>query len=111
MVTGDDVACAEPHPERYLTAPGVPAREPVAVEDVDNGVKAAKAAAVTCVAVANAYTAGQDLSAADLVIDGYEHPAAAMTRTAWTRSTGWTWTRCASCSAGRRGRTVRGRAA
>jgi len=46
----------------------VAASEALAFEDSPNGVAAAKAAGLRCVAVPNAITAGLDLSAADLVL-------------------------------------------
>jgi beta-phosphoglucomutase-like phosphatase (HAD superfamily) len=47
----------------------VTAREAVAFEDSPNGIAAAKAAGLRCVAVPNPITAALDLSAADLPID------------------------------------------
>ena len=46
-------------------APG----EAVALEDSANGIAAAKAAGMRCVAIPNPMTAGLDLSAADLRLD------------------------------------------
>ena len=65
----DDVAEAKPAPELYLAVCaclGVAPAEAVALEDSANGVAAAKAAGMLCVAVPNPMTAGLDLSAADL---------------------------------------------
>ena len=45
------------------------ASEAVAIEDSPNGVAAAKAAGIVCVAVPNSVTAGLDLSRADLVVE------------------------------------------
>ncbi len=62
---------AKPAPDLYLDACGAlgvdPARA-LAVEDSPNGVAAAKAAGMDCVAVPHALTAGLDLGAADRVI-------------------------------------------
>jgi beta-phosphoglucomutase-like phosphatase (HAD superfamily) len=44
----------------------------VAIEDSPNGITAAKAAGLWCVAVPHAITRTLDLSAADLVIDTLE---------------------------------------
>jgi HAD superfamily hydrolase (TIGR01509 family) len=67
-----DASIAKPRPDLYLAALGalgVRAGEGVAIEDSPNGVAAAKAAGLLCVAVPNAVTRELDLSAADLVVD------------------------------------------
>ena len=70
VATGDDHA-AKPAPDTYLAALaglGVPAREAVAFEDSPNGVAAAKAAGLRCVAVPNPVTAALAFPGADLVV-------------------------------------------
>lgn len=65
----EDGIRAKPAPDIYLAsvaALGVAPAEAVAIEDSRNGIAAAKAAGLRCVAVPNALTAQQDLSAADL---------------------------------------------
>ena len=67
--TRGDVARTKPAPDLYLSAVGalhVAPAEAVAFEDSANGIAAAKAAGLLCVAVPNALTAGMDLSRADL---------------------------------------------
>jgi beta-phosphoglucomutase-like phosphatase (HAD superfamily) len=67
--TRDDVARTKPAPDLYLAAVealGVAPGEAVAFEDSANGIAAAKAAGLRCVAVPNALTAGMDLSGADV---------------------------------------------
>jgi HAD superfamily hydrolase (TIGR01509 family) len=67
--TCDDVARTKPAPDLYraaVEALGVAPSEAVAFEDSMNGIAAAKAAGLLCVAVPNALTAGMDLSQADL---------------------------------------------
>ena len=59
----------KPDPDLYLTALErleVSPREAIAFEDSSNGVQAAKAAGLFCVAVPNPLTADLDLSEADL---------------------------------------------
>ena len=57
---------------------GVPAAEGIAIEDSPNGVAAAKAAGLACVAVPNQVTRELDLGAADLVVESLgELPLAA----------------------------------
>jgi HAD superfamily hydrolase (TIGR01509 family) len=72
LATRDRVARSKPDPELYLLALselGVHAAEALAVEDSPNGVAAAKAAGLFCVAVPNPLTAGLALNAADVVLD------------------------------------------
>ncbi|GAB3197635.1 HAD family hydrolase [Nocardioides hungaricus] len=84
VVTGTEVPDLKPSPAVYLevlrqhgTAPeGV-----VAVEDSANGVRAAVAAGLVCVATYNTYTRDDDLSAATLVAPDAGDPAF----TAWFR--------------------------
>lgn len=67
-----DAERAKPRPTLYLEALdrlGVPAGEAAAFEDSPNGIAAAKAAAIFCVAVPNEVTGALDLSAADLVVE------------------------------------------
>ena len=69
VVCRDDVSNVKPDPELFLTAVGrlgtVPERA-VAIEDSLNGVTAAKAAGMFCVAVPNPMTADMPLEGADL---------------------------------------------
>lgn len=65
----DDVARTKPAPDLYLAAVealGVAPHEAVALEDSPNGIHAAKAAGLYCVAVPNALTRDLDLGQADL---------------------------------------------
>jgi HAD superfamily hydrolase (TIGR01509 family) len=65
---------AKPEPEVYrraLEAIGVDANDAIAFEDSPNGVAAAKAAGLYCIAVPNQMTDGLDLSAADLVVESF----------------------------------------
>ena len=68
----DDVKETKPDPELYLSVCaclGVDPARAVALEDSANGIAAAKAAGMACVAIPNPMTAGLDLSAADLRLD------------------------------------------
>lgn len=65
----DDVARTKPAPDLYLAAVealGVAPTEAVAFEDSPNGIAAAKAAGLRCVAIPNALTRGLDLRQADM---------------------------------------------
>jgi HAD superfamily hydrolase (TIGR01509 family) len=73
IVTADhDRERAKPRPTLYLEALdelGLRAEEAVAFEDSPNGVRAAKAARLVCVAVPNGVTAAYGLDEADLVVE------------------------------------------
>jgi HAD superfamily hydrolase (TIGR01509 family) len=67
----DDVNNAKPAPDLYLAVLeclNVSASEALAIEDSPNGVVAAKAAGMRCVAIPNSITASLDLSSADLIL-------------------------------------------
>jgi HAD superfamily hydrolase (TIGR01509 family) len=76
IVTADgDPERAKPRPTLYLEALeaiGVGAGEVIAFEDSPNGVRAAKAAGLFCVAIPNTATATLALDDADLVLDSLE---------------------------------------
>ena len=68
VVAFGDYERAKPAPDPYLAAlerNGLRAEECVAVEDSQRGLKAAKAAGLTCYAIPNVMTRGADFSAAD----------------------------------------------
>jgi HAD superfamily hydrolase (TIGR01509 family) len=76
VVTADLVTNIKPHPELYQLCAknlGVSPAECIVLEDSLNGVKAAKAAGMTCIAVPNRVTAGLDFSLADLVVESLAH--------------------------------------
>jgi HAD superfamily hydrolase (TIGR01509 family) len=69
VVTGEDVAAKKPAPDIFLSAATKLSLAPVecvVVEDAVNGVQAAKAAGMRCVAVAQTFPAAQ-LQSADVV--------------------------------------------
>jgi HAD superfamily hydrolase (TIGR01509 family) len=71
---GDTTRC-KPSPALYreaLELLGVEAEEAIAIEDSPNGVAAARAAGIFCVAVPNPVTSVLDLSNADLLVDTLE---------------------------------------
>jgi HAD superfamily hydrolase (TIGR01509 family) len=72
VATGDEVERTKPDPAVYLLALErlrVPASKAIALEDSPNGVRAAHAAGIACVAVPNDVTRHLDLSAADALLD------------------------------------------
>lgn len=74
VVTGDEVGARKPDPEAYVVAVqrlGLHAGAVVAVEDSAEGLESAVGAGLRCAVVVNGYTAGHDLSAAGLVLDGF----------------------------------------
>jgi HAD superfamily hydrolase (TIGR01509 family) len=71
---GDTTRC-KPSPALYREAIevlGVRADEAIAIEDSPNGVAAARAAGIFCVAVPNPVTRPLDLSEADLLVESFE---------------------------------------
>ncbi len=74
VVTGESTARKKPDPEAYLIALrrlGCSSEEALAIEDSENGVRAAKGAGLVCLAVRGAYSEEGDLSVADLVVDEF----------------------------------------
>ena len=71
---GDTERC-KPSPALYLEALDaldLDAEEAIAIEDSPNGITAARAAGLFCIAVPNEVTGGLDLSHADLLIESFE---------------------------------------
>jgi HAD superfamily hydrolase (TIGR01509 family) len=71
----EDVSRTKPDPELYLKALerlAVTPSEAIAFEDSANGIRAAKAAGIFCVAVPNPLTADMDLHQADLRLESLE---------------------------------------
>jgi HAD superfamily hydrolase (TIGR01509 family) len=71
IVCRDDVARSKPYPDSYnhlLDRLRVRPKEAIALEDSPNGIRAARAAGIFCVAVPNSLTARLDLGGADLVV-------------------------------------------
>ena len=72
ILAGDVVKQKKPSPEIYHLASerlGQKPDECVVIEDSRNGLLAAKGAGMRCVVTQNAYTAAEDFSQADLVLD------------------------------------------
>lgn len=75
VATRDHVAQAKPWPDVFLHAADRLGANPAScmvIEDSENGVAAAKAAGMFCVAVPNPITSSSDFSGADLVLDSLE---------------------------------------
>jgi HAD superfamily hydrolase (TIGR01509 family) len=72
VAANGDSARAKPRPDLYLEALellGLEPREGIAFEDSPNGIRAAKAAGLACVAVPNPITATMAFDEADLVLE------------------------------------------
>lgn len=72
VAANHDVARAKPRPDLYLEACGLIGVEPaeaIAFEDSPNGVRAARAAGIFCVAIPNDVTRDLGLEEADLLLD------------------------------------------
>jgi beta-phosphoglucomutase len=71
IISGDDIARSKPAPDVFLLAAKKLDADPadcIVIEDAYNGVTAAKAAGMTCIAYTGAEHNHDDLSAADLII-------------------------------------------
>lgn len=71
----DEIAPAKPHPALFLAvleATGVPPSMAVALEDSPNGITAAAAAGIFCVAVPNPVTKSLGLDRADLLLNSLD---------------------------------------
>ena len=74
VVTSEDVSRGKPDPEPYLVTLkklGLPASQCLVIEDSENGVKSAKAAAIKCIAISNTEIPDK-LQLADAIIKSYE---------------------------------------
>jgi HAD superfamily hydrolase (TIGR01509 family) len=72
IMTAEDVLHVKPEPDLYLEclrALGLKSTEALAFEDSPNGIKAARAAGLFCIAVPNPVTRQLEVDHADLVID------------------------------------------
>lgn len=77
VLAGDVVPRKKPAADIYLLALkvlGVSPRSTVAIEDSENGLRAARGAELTCVITVNDYTRGQDFSSAALVVTSLGDP-------------------------------------
>jgi beta-phosphoglucomutase-like phosphatase (HAD superfamily) len=73
--TGEDVRAKKPDPEVYhlvLSDLGLPAADCLAFEDSGNGLVAARRAGLRTVVAPSIYTAADDFTGADLVVDSFE---------------------------------------
>jgi HAD superfamily hydrolase (TIGR01509 family) len=80
IVSGEDFAESKPNPAIFVHAAAVaetPVTECIVIEDAANGVAAAKAAGIYCIAYASPHSAGQDLHQADRVIQDFSELNAA----------------------------------
>lgn len=77
LAAGDIVPAKKPAPDIYQYAMqelAVSPEETLAMEDSENGWKAAKAAGLRCVVTVNDYTRGHDFTGADLVVSELGEP-------------------------------------
>jgi len=76
VVCGEDVTVLKPDPEVYRTALdrlGLPAEQCLAFEDTRNGVDSAIGAGLRVAVTPSLYSAGQDFSAATMVLEDLRH--------------------------------------
>lgn len=73
--SGADLKASKPHPEIFLkaaAASGYPKEHCMVIEDSTNGIRAAKAAGIYCVAYRSAHSVNQDYALADRVITDFK---------------------------------------
>lgn len=74
-ISGADLEASKPHPEIFIKAAelsGHKSNECFVIEDSTNGIAAAKAAQIFCVAFKSPHSEGQDYSKADITIERFE---------------------------------------
>lgn len=74
LISGEEVENGKPHPDIFLKAASFYQKAPkffTVIEDSTNGILAAKAAGMKCIAYRNPNSGKQDLSKADLIIDSF----------------------------------------
>lgn len=74
-VSGTELVHSKPAPDIFLKSAsmlGVDPSECLVIEDSEHGVAAAKAAGMTCVGFYNPNSGNQDLSKADIIVEGFE---------------------------------------
>jgi HAD superfamily hydrolase (TIGR01509 family) len=75
IVSGDDVSHSKPDPEIFILAAKLmksKVSDCIVIEDANTGVRAAKAADMTCIAYAGSIHNDDDLHAADLIVKDFE---------------------------------------
>lgn len=79
-VSGEDFAESKPHPAIFRRAAelaGTPVAECIVIEDAANGIAAAKAAGIYCIAYVSPHSDGQNLHQADRIIRYFAELSAA----------------------------------
>ncbi len=74
ILSGGELPESKPHPAIYLISAqrlGMKPEDCMVIEDTTNGIRAAKAAGMYCVAYRNPNSGEQDLSLADRVVDSF----------------------------------------
>ena len=74
IISGDDIQHSKPAPDIFLLAAkylNVEPKDCIVIEDAENGVRAAKAAGMKCIAYAGSDHNMDDLSAADMIVDDF----------------------------------------
>ena len=90
VVTPADYRFSKPHPEPYLKAierSGLQPEQCLVVEDSERGLRAAKAAGLTCWVVPSGLTRGCAFEGADRILGSVAEVESALVRTSW-RSAG-----------------------
>lgn len=73
-ISGADLKASKPHPEIFTKAAQLSEYNPTdcfVIEDSTNGIKAAKAAGIFCIAFKSPHSEGQQYSEADMIIENF----------------------------------------
>lgn len=73
-ISGADLEASKPHPEIFIKAAELSGHNPqdcFVIEDSTNGIAAAKAANIYCIAFKSPHSEGQDYSKAGIIIEGF----------------------------------------
>ena len=92
LISGTQVPNPKPAPDIFLKAAadlGVLPEETIIIEDSSFGIRAGKAAGAACVGFANQNSGKQDLSQADLIVEGFEEVDVSLLTQVWERFRGF----------------------
>ncbi|WP_066715744.1 GNAT family N-acetyltransferase [Clostridium sp. Marseille-P299] len=90
-VSGRDLKNPKPAPDVFLKACEelkILPSEAIVIEDSNNGVRAAKNAGITCIGFYNPNSGNQDLSLADIIVEGFEEINYTFVNNTYLRSKG-----------------------
>lgn len=91
LVSAASLGKPKPEPDVFLKTLeelGLTAEECVVIEDSENGILAAKRAGIACIGFLNPDSGNQDLSGADILVEGFEEVDDEFVERVWKRAHG-----------------------